>query len=173
MPRKMKQEIKHCQFCGKQLERNRYRNSLEDFKRFLSRKYCDVLCMAQAMKKEKVSISRLRQIAKKHRAGSCANCGKKEDLHTHHIDNNPENNVPANLTTLCGSCHQKWHWENGRVIRKRPITYCTVCGKKAEARGFCMNHYRHFMKYGNPLLTKRSGHSDGTIYLETKTELTD
>jgi len=33
-----------------------------------------------------------------------------------------------------------------------------------------MNHYRHFMKYGDPLLTKKSGRSDGIIVNETETE---
>ena len=171
MPRTMEQgPERFCQFCKRRLIRKRFPNSLEDFSRFMGRKYCDALCMAQAMMKEKATISALHKRANRLKKKSCEKCGAKSALHVHHLDGNPANNAPANLMTLCGSCHQKWHWANGRVMPKRPKISCSICGKKAEGLGFCMNHYRHFKKYGDPLLTKRSGHSDGTILNETKIE---
>lgn len=164
-PRKPDPE-KYCEYCGKRLTRNRYNGVLEDLQRFLSRKNCNVLCMARWMTKEKVTKSMLHKRATKFREARCEDCLTGKGLHVHHRDNNPSNNAPANLITLCGSCHLKLHWKNGKMIPKRPITFCTVCGRKAEGRGFCMNHYRHFMKYGNPLLTKRPGNSKKSIINE-------
>lgn len=51
-------------------------------------------------------------------------------------------------------------------IRKLSKKFCPICGKAAKGRGFCMNHYQHFMKYGDPLLTKKTGRSDGAIINE-------
>lgn len=174
MPHPRKQEPeKYCQYCKKRLERNRYHGVLEDYQRFLKRKTCGVLCMAKLMEKEKKTRSAYQKEAVKFRGDLCEKCGATTALSIHHKDEDWTNNAPANLMTLCSSCHLKLHWENGKEIPKRPKTFCSICGKKAEAKGFCMNHYRHFMKYGDPLLTKKSGRSDGTIICETETELTD
>jgi len=172
MPRKTEPE-KYCQFCEKRLERKIINGRLEDLAVFIRRKNCDVLCMAKGMVKEQAKLSALRVRAEKFKGGVCEKCGATRNLHIHHLDFNPANNAPANLMTLCGSCHQKWHWANGRTGHKRQKPICTICGKPAEGRGYCMNHYRHFMKYGNPLLTKKSGRSDGTIANEMNIELRD
>ncbi len=34
---------------------------------------------------------------------------KRRPLTVHHVDGNVENNVPANLMTLCRPCHDKEH----------------------------------------------------------------
>jgi len=39
----------------------------------------------------------------------CVICDRKEGLHIHHKDNNPQNNDPKNLIVLCGVCHKKAH----------------------------------------------------------------
>ena len=39
----------------------------------------------------------------------CAICSIKEGLHIHHKDQNPSNNIMANLILLCGVCHKKIH----------------------------------------------------------------
>ena len=52
--------------------------------------------------------------ARRHRASSFRDCGATEMLHVHHMDRNPANNDPANLVTLCGSCHLKLHWREDR-----------------------------------------------------------
>ena len=37
----------------------------------------------------------------------CMICKSENNLHIHHLDNNPENNEEANLKTLCKDCHIK------------------------------------------------------------------
>ena len=168
MPHPRKSEPKrYCQYCRKRLIRKIMNGRLEDLAIFTRRKYCDVLCMAKGMVKEKVSRSMYHKRAKRFLKNQCEKCQSVKQLSVHHSDGNITNNVPVNLMTLCASCHLKLHWENGNIIPKRPKTFCSICGKKAEARGFCMNHYRHLVKYGDPLLTKKSGRSDGTIINET------
>lgn len=170
MPQPRKPEpTKYCLFCKKRLHRRTYTGRLEDLAVFSRRKYCDVLCMAKGMVRQQVTRSGWMQRAKKFRGKKCETCGTTKHLNVHHKNEDYTDNAPANLMTLCASCHLKLHWANGKTMPRRPRIFCTVCGKKAEGRGFCMNHYRHYMKYGDPLLTKKSGRSDGTILNETKT----
>ncbi|WP_157575373.1 HNH endonuclease signature motif containing protein [Haloferax sp. Q22] len=39
----------------------------------------------------------------------CAVCGSEENIHSHHIDGDRDNNSPDNLITLCASCHREVH----------------------------------------------------------------
>lgn len=52
-----------------------------------------------------------RQKAWKHRKDYCEHCNKKwesgKKFDVDHIDNNPSNNDPSNLQTLCRQCHSK------------------------------------------------------------------
>ena len=43
--------------------------------------------------------------------GRCAVCGGEATLHVHHIDRDPTNDAPANLITLCETCHARAHRE--------------------------------------------------------------
>ena len=47
--------------------------------------------------------------ARQHRGPICQDCGSDQDLHIHHLDENPWNNDPANLRTLCRGCHKQVH----------------------------------------------------------------
>jgi len=161
---------RYCLNCKKLLHRNRFPNSLEDLTRFKKRKYCGVLCMAKAMTKESVMRGTYQQRARKFIGKNCEKCGTSKRLNIHHINEDWKDNAPANLMTLCASCHLRLHWQTGKKGQKKPPIFCSICGEKAQGRGYCMNHYRHYMKYGNPLLTKKSGHSDGTIIREETIE---
>ena len=113
---KLPDENKNCLQCQKPMERKRFPSSLEDRACFQRRKYCDQLCMAKHFIKEKVTLAALRKRAEKFRGTECAECKTTKNLAVHHLDENPANNATGNLMTLCGSCHTKWHWRNGKRI---------------------------------------------------------
>lgn len=109
--------VKHCGACGARLERKRFGRRLEDRTRFLARKHCGERCMAVAMTQEVVTLAGYRERAAKLRGSSCEDCGTDENLHAHHRDEDPSNNTPENIATLCGSCHLRWHWRHGKRSR--------------------------------------------------------
>jgi hypothetical protein len=108
--------IKHCAVCGALMTRKRFGPSqtLEDMGRFLSRRTCGQSC---GNTKVEVTKDALHWRARKHKQPTCSECGTDNDLHVHHIDRNPANNDPANLQTLCSSCHLKLHWREDRAKR--------------------------------------------------------
>lgn len=54
----------------------------------------------------------------------CVVCGSVENMHTHHIDGNHNNNDLSNLQWLCSSCHSKLH---AQLRRERDAKEVTVC----------------------------------------------
>jgi len=60
-----------------------------------------------------------------HVADRCARCGFVPEhvcqLDVDHIDEDHENNDPANLQTLCANCHRLKTWE-ARFGTKKPTT---------------------------------------------------
>ena len=100
---------RYCQFCQRRLARKRINGRLEDMGAFTRRKFCDRLCMAQAMVQPTVSKATFHSRARKFRLGACERCGATRHLHVHHKDGNYTNNDPANLETLCERCHGKEH----------------------------------------------------------------
>ena len=144
---------KNCDYCGKPLERKRYKNSLEDMGRFKERRYCDKFCFGKAIVKEEVTLAGYRARAKKFRRDVCESCGSKENLDTHHRDGNVENNDPQNIATLCETCHMQGHWKN----RKNPErSKCRICGLPAKGKGLCSKHYFREKRHGDPEYKKGS-----------------
>ena len=39
----------------------------------------------------------------------CQRCGRYGRLEVHHVDGDPSNNTPDNLTTYCRGCHIRHH----------------------------------------------------------------
>lgn len=155
MPQHIKPDpLKYCQACGKTLHRKRYNGVLGSMNQFLRRKYCDRDCMAKGQEgviKVLNPKNSYRQSAKARRP-QCERCGKP-GRHVHHKDENPLNNDPSNLETLCNSCHRlshSPHW-NPTTGRRNP---CSLCSKPARKRGLCRTHLTRYMKYGNPLMIK-------------------
>lgn len=151
--------IKYCRNCDKRLVRRRFSNGQpEDRTAFRKRKYCDRACMAAGytgqIKVLNAKNSR-KQAARKRKSG-CEQCGSRQNLHVHHADENPLNNTPSNLVTLCASCHQRWHRHHGKETSKRAGP-CRICGKPSRKKGYCQKHYLRFRKYGDPCLTKKKG----------------
>jgi 5-methylcytosine-specific restriction endonuclease McrA len=59
----------------------------------------------------------------------CTICGSAGDLHVHHRDQDPTNDHPANLVTLCGYCHARVHAEERRDGgASRVEAVLSVCG---------------------------------------------
>jgi|SRR5581483_1954216 len=147
--------IKYCAACGARLTRKRFNGTLEDMGAFRRRRYCNQACMAVGQEGTiKVMSPRnsRRQSAKAVRE-KCETCGRNGRLHVHHRDENPLNNDPSNLMSLCGSCHRQAHSPNFAGIpgqRRR----CEHCSKPAMQRGLCWTHLTRHKKYGDPLLRK-------------------
>lgn len=114
---------------------------------------------------------------------TCHRCGVKDPHnHAHHVA--PRSRRPdlkflvENGKTLCNSCHT-WvhhHPKEATAIgllsdasyesyaKKDPV-FCKVCGsdKRNAGHGYCIKHYKRFIKYGDPLLTKPRGRSNGDL----------
>lgn len=156
MPRlPMPDPIKHCVACGKLLTRKRFKSALEDMGAFRRRKYCDQTCMAKGMEGriKVLNPKNARRQSGKAVKGECESCGRTGRLHVHHKNENPLNNAPSNLMTLCGSCHRQAHSPNfaGTPGQRKQ---CKHCSKPARQRGLCFTHLTRFKKYGDPLLRK-------------------
>ena len=106
---------KYCPQCGALMKRRRFGERLEDMTRFLSRKYCSEACMAAAYVKDAPQKKTFHQRARRLLGNCCAICGAAQNLHAHHCDGNPQNNLPDNIQTLCGSCHLIHHHHVRRV----------------------------------------------------------
>lgn len=56
------------------------------------------------------TTARARKECQQNKKDCCESCNKSDiELHIHHIDHNPRNNVEGNLLTLCESCHRQTH----------------------------------------------------------------
>lgn len=106
---------KPCKACGVMFNRKQMPNGrLEDAAIFQRRKYCSLSC---ANSRQEVTHSALLWRARKHRKEACEACGFTKRLHVHHCDQNPANNDPSNLQTLCQHCHDFWHTTAKRLGR--------------------------------------------------------
>src|SRR2546425_11096317 len=114
MPRLAKDTpIMNCKKCGNELHRRKFGNRLEDFTRFMKRKYCSKSC--NYVRPPVSSRKGFLYSARKHRKKQCENCNSTERLQIHHKDENWKNNLPSNLKTLCPSCHMKLHWSQWKL----------------------------------------------------------
>lgn len=86
---------------------------------------------------------------------ACERCGTMRDggrgLSVHHIDLDITNNDPANLMTMCQSCHMKWHGDRGHIPGAPKINppCCRLCGRatKRIRLGLCEGHYTRLRKH--------------------------
>jgi 5-methylcytosine-specific restriction endonuclease McrA len=97
------------------MTRKRFNGRLEDLGVFKRRRRCSQSCANT--RTENLSRDTHHWRARQHRSRVCEECGTGVGLHVHHKDRNPTNNDPANLQTLCASCHLKLHWREDREKR--------------------------------------------------------
>lgn len=88
------------------MERKRSNGRLEDAGVFRRRRFCSLTC---ANSRIDVTKGTLHYRARKLRGPACEACGATTSLHAHHVDQNPANNTPENVQTLCKRCHDFWH----------------------------------------------------------------
>lgn len=147
--------IRHCEHCGKKLERKRLPNGdLEYLIHFNRRKFCDRQCMAAAFDARhsaEVGWSAAHSVARSLvQKGPCNRCAKPDALDVHHKDGNHLNNSPENLERICRSCHNREH---------RPKGSCVICGEPQKGLGYCDKHYQRFKTHGDPRALKRNQHT--------------
>lgn len=152
-----KLQDKFCEFCGKRFNRKRFNGRLEDAGRFKARRFCSLSC---ASSKNTVTVAGYRKRAVKHRGDRCERCGTTENLHAHHRDHDITNNAPANISTLCATCHIQGHWREFRQVA-RVKGRCNYCSAPAHGRGMCHKHYKRWVTHGDPFLVTR-GNGSGT-----------
>lgn len=160
---------KYCAYCGKKMERRRYKSKLEDLGAFVRRKYCCWECARKGFIKIgdvvdqdiKTAHASSRKIpfviqGKERR---CEICGATDvRIEVHHKDKNWRNNNPENLQVVCAQCHRKLH--------RSEIKKCSVCGKvyKRTHHGMCEKHYQQWRRNGDPL------HKPWSTYKEKKSK---
>lgn len=143
---------KPCEHCGALMTRKLYGDRWEDAPVFQKRRFCSLECSAMARRMATVKQDSLLWRQRKLRMASCQECGTKERLQLHHMDENRENEAPENLKTLCASCHAKWHWAHGKQPMPKKALACSVCGAGGKLRrGMCQAHYRRVKTHGDPL----------------------
>jgi hypothetical protein len=93
-------------------------------------------------------------------------CGSTRKRHVHHRDENPMNNAPANLQTLCASCHRLVHSPHfdKTTGQRKP---CLHCEKPAQKLGLCWTHNSRRIRFGDPLAKKVKV---GSSWLLTRTD---
>jgi len=155
----------NCKHCTKPLERKRFNGRLEDLSAFNRRVYCNRACMANGMEGIKVmSDKNSRRQSAKVAALVCQSCGAATNLQVHHRDENPQNNAPSNLRTLCASCHRRCHSPNYTETgeRRKP---CEFCSAPSIKRGWCFTHISRFKRFGHPLAKKKKTASGWVLML--------
>lgn len=148
-------EIKNCKQCGAPMPRKAYGGRLEDRGRYARRQFCNQQCMAAwqegRIKTPTPRAGRLQ--ATKTMKPACEHCGSTTRRHVHHRDENPLNNAPSNLQTLCVACHRLAHSQHFNATTGQRM-HCAHCANPAMRRGLCWTHLTRFRKYGDPLARK-------------------
>ena len=84
--------------------------NLECVSNFLRRRFCCLSCSVSSQHASPPpTVAASRKRAARFMAPRCAACGTRRERVVHHLDENPMNNDPVNLQTLCGNCHSFWH----------------------------------------------------------------
>jgi hypothetical protein len=163
---KGKTPVSSCKACGTPLTQKRFSSGvLESPSMLKRRKYCDQACMAKGQHKDTCSsISHSRSKSHQQIEEACENCGATGYLHVHHVDENPRNNAPLNLKTLCVSCHSRTHSPNFTETGEHRA-HCQHCEAPSVKRGWCATHLSRYKRYGHPLGKKQKTASGWVLML--------
>jgi hypothetical protein len=149
-------QVRMCAQCGIALERKiRSNGKPEQLRDYLKRRFCAPACWyAYCSKGDAATPDSKRGRARQKYVlpDICDQCKDAPAVERHHIDGNPGNNIPQNLSFLCRRCHQELDGrlaafiEAGRQanqLRVVPPKPCAQCGRpfKRLARGLCKSCY--------------------------------
>lgn len=116
MPQPIKRlRPKNCAHCGARFSRKRFGNRLEDATRFRLRKFCSITCAG--FRDRPLTKWGYAARARKLLKPACEACRSTRKLVAHHVDQDPSNNTPENMQTLCKICHDGWHWKARKAGR--------------------------------------------------------
>lgn len=151
---------KLCACCGIQMTPKTYPSGVQCVASFKLRKYCSRACFGKSTQGFRVQNEHAgRHQARKQNKGYCEQCGvtkSEQVLSVHHDDENPLNNDPSNLITLCQKCHRGIHAKRTRHERQYSKK-CKHCDRFARKVGLCPGHYSRLRNNGDPLMVKTRG----------------
>lgn len=136
------------------MERPRINGKIQELATFVKRIYCNRACMAAGMEKDRcASVSHSRAKASRSMKEACEACGATGKLHVHHKDEDPFNNDPLNLRTLCPRCHRRSHSPNFMAdgTTRKP---CRLCAAPSVKAGLCHTHLSRRQRFGDPCAVK-------------------
>lgn len=84
----------------------------------------------------------------KHNKGVCEVCHREKNIQVHHINKNREDNVPANLISLCSNCHQQLHKKGFKMIYADEIVSIENVGKRKVYDIEMDNNFHNFVANG-------------------------
>ncbi len=151
------EEARTCKYCGavlvkKIIHLRTGRKERETPANFHRRKYCGKRCCGLDHRSSIQTKGILCCRARAHLREACEFCGSQKRLSAHHISRDRTDNSPANIQTLCVSCHARLHYPHG-VHKQLGRAPCAICGEPSEGHGLCVKHCRRWQKYGSPYLT--------------------
>lgn len=157
-----------CKQCETPLVRKRFNGRLEDNGRFEKGIFCDRSCMADWMEGQIKNLTpqNSRYQSAKTNLNYCEVCQTTEGkFHVHHVNQDPLDNTPSNLRTLCVSCHSRSHSLNWTDDGRMRVD-CVYCSEPSMKRGLCFTHLSREKRHGHPLAKMRKIGSDWVLMLE-------
>jgi uncharacterized protein YlaI len=91
--------------------------------KYKSARYCSVSCAHSRAEYWNENATRYQTIAFQNHDRKCVICDEVRILDVHHLDENRENNDPANLIPMCPTHHRYWHSGYKHLVEKQVIDY--------------------------------------------------
>lgn len=91
--------------------------------KFKNARFCCVSCAHSRSDHWDKNATRYQTIAFQHHPRKCVVCEETRILDVHHLDENRENNDPANLIPLCPTHHRYWHSRYKVLVEQQVLDY--------------------------------------------------
>ncbi len=113
--------VKYCEFCGVKLVEKTFPSGRKAPPSYYQRRrYCKALCARRARAGQTGCSAEggRKRAQRQFTPTACENCAIRKDLVRHHRDGDTLNNMKANISFLCRSCHTKLEWKAGRYANR-------------------------------------------------------